>query len=89
MSASRLGNLVFNDDIMNHYVYLYILRHNLKLSDQNLGTGNNFVFQYDNDPKHMAFNICLNCVYNCHRFWNSTSIARFKPNRTNLKTTGG
>ena len=42
MSASGLGNLVFIDRIMNHSVYLNILRDNLKLPAQNLGIENNF-----------------------------------------------
>ncbi|GBM41057.1 hypothetical protein AVEN_274281-1 [Araneus ventricosus] len=43
VSASGLGNLVFIDGIMNHALYLNILRDNLKLSAQNSGIGNNFV----------------------------------------------
>ncbi|GBM19829.1 hypothetical protein AVEN_86166-1 [Araneus ventricosus] len=65
MSASGLGNLVFIDDIMNHALYLDILRDNLKLSGQNLGTRNNFVFFHqDNDPKPTAHNVRLWCLYN-------------------------
>ena len=37
-AASGLDNLVFIDGIMNRYFYLNILRENLKLSVQNLGT---------------------------------------------------
>ncbi len=51
MSASGLGNLVFIDRIMNHAVYINILKHKLKLSAQNLSIGNNFVFYQDNDTK--------------------------------------
>ncbi|GBN12751.1 Transposable element Tc1 transposase [Araneus ventricosus] len=64
MSASGLGNLVFIDGIMNHALYLSILR-DLKLSSQNLGIGNNFVFYEDNDSKHTALNVRLWCFYNC------------------------
>ncbi|GBL80687.1 Transposable element Tc1 transposase [Araneus ventricosus] len=64
MSASGLGNLVFIDGIMNHALYLNILRDNLKLSAQNLGIGNNFVFHQDNDPKHTSLNVRLCCLYN-------------------------
>ena len=46
MSASELGNLVLINAKMNHYLYLNILRDNLKLSAQNLGIGNNFIFIY-------------------------------------------
>ncbi|GBL77614.1 Transposable element Tc1 transposase [Araneus ventricosus] len=65
MSASGLGNLVFIDGIMNHALYINILRDNLKLSAQNLGIGNKFVFYQDNDPKHTALNVRLWCLYNC------------------------
>ncbi|GBM59472.1 hypothetical protein AVEN_131043-1 [Araneus ventricosus] len=65
MLASGIGNLVFIDVIMNHALYLNILRDNLKLSAQNLGIGNNFVFHQDNEPKHTALNVRLCCLYNC------------------------
>ncbi|GBM36193.1 Transposable element Tc1 transposase [Araneus ventricosus] len=64
MTASGLGNLVFIDGIMNHALYLNILRDNLKLTAQNLGIGNNFVFHQDNDPKHRILNVRLWCLYN-------------------------
>ncbi|GBM71043.1 Transposable element Tc1 transposase [Araneus ventricosus] len=64
ISASGLGNLVFIDSIMNHALYLNILRDNLKSSAQNLGIGNNIVSYQDNDPKHTALNIRLRCFYN-------------------------
>ncbi|GBM03979.1 Transposable element Tcb1 transposase [Araneus ventricosus] len=63
MSASGLGNLVFFDGIMNHALYLNILKDNLKLSAQNLGIGK-FGYQ-DNDPMHTALNVRLWCLYNC------------------------
>ncbi|GBN22607.1 Transposable element Tc1 transposase [Araneus ventricosus] len=65
MSATGLGNSVFIDSIINHALYLNILRDNLILSAQNLGIGNNFVFYQDNDPKHTALNVRLWCLYNC------------------------
>ncbi|GBL84214.1 Transposable element Tc1 transposase [Araneus ventricosus] len=65
MSASGLGNLVVIDGIMNNALYLNILRDNLKISAENLGIGNNYVFYQDNDPKHMALNVRLWCLYNC------------------------
>ena len=48
ISASGLGNLVFIDGIMNHSLFLNILRDSLKLSAQNLYIENNFIF-YHND----------------------------------------
>ncbi|GBN87490.1 Transposable element Tc1 transposase [Araneus ventricosus] len=64
MSASGLSNLVFFDRIMNHALYLNILKDNLKLSAQNLGIGN-FFFCQDNYPMHTALNVRLWCLYNC------------------------
>ncbi|GBN55407.1 Transposable element Tc1 transposase [Araneus ventricosus] len=65
MSALGLDNLIFIDGIMNHAHYLNILRDNLKLSAENLGIRNNFVFYQDNNPKHTALNVRLWCLYNC------------------------
>ncbi|GBM05904.1 hypothetical protein AVEN_135271-1 [Araneus ventricosus] len=44
-------------------LYLNILKWNLKLSVQNLGTGNTFAFYQDNNPMHTAHNIRLCCLY--------------------------
>ena len=65
MSASGLGNLVFINDIRNYSLYLNILRSYLKLSAQNLGIGNNFIFYHDKDPKHKSLNVCLWSLSNC------------------------
>lgn len=54
MAANGVGNLYFIDGIMTARTYIDILRHNLKISAQNLGLGTSFVFQQDNDPKHTA-----------------------------------
>ena len=50
---------------MNHSLYLNILRDNFKLRAQNLGIGNNFIFNHDNGPKQTAINDRLWCLYNC------------------------
>lgn len=50
-SASGVGNLVFNDVIMDQYVYLNILKKNLV---NELGLSASYRFQQDNDPKHVA-----------------------------------
>ena len=44
ISASGLRNLIFVDGIMNHSLYLNILRDNLKLSAKNLGETTLFFF---------------------------------------------
>ncbi|GFU03159.1 transposable element Tc1 transposase [Trichonephila clavipes] len=65
MSASGLGSLEFIDDITNRGHYLSILKDNLKLSAQNLGIRDDFIFYQDNDPKLTALNVRLWCLYNC------------------------
>ena len=44
---------------MDRSPYLNILRNNLKLSAQNIGIGNNFIFYRDKDPTHTALNVRL------------------------------
>ena len=44
ISASKLSNLVSIDGMMNHSLYLNILRDNLKLSSRNLCIRNNLIF---------------------------------------------
>ncbi|GBL83141.1 hypothetical protein AVEN_165354-1 [Araneus ventricosus] len=46
-------------------IYLYILHNNLKQSAKNLGLDGNFIFQHDNDPKHMARNLKMLCLFHC------------------------
>ncbi|GFV20450.1 transposable element Tcb1 transposase [Trichonephila clavipes] len=45
------------DGIMNHMVFLNILRNNQKESAKNLGSDGNLFFQQDNDFKHTACNV--------------------------------
>lgn len=54
MAASGVGRLVFIDGIMDKYLYLNILKNNLKESATQLGLNDSFIFQQDNDPKHTA-----------------------------------
>ncbi|GBM33957.1 Transposable element Tcb1 transposase [Araneus ventricosus] len=65
MASSGVGNLLFIDGTMNKYVYLDILKRNLKQSASNLGISRHFKFYQDNDPKHTA-DICkLWVLYHC------------------------
>lgn len=57
MSAVGVGSLVFIDGTMDKSVYLNILKENLHNSVQKLGLGENFYFQQDNDPKHIAHDV--------------------------------
>ncbi|GBO45166.1 hypothetical protein AVEN_62606-1 [Araneus ventricosus] len=65
MANSGVGNLDFIDGAMNKYVYLDILKQNLKQSASNLRISRHFKLHQDNDPKHTA-DICKLCVlYDC------------------------
>lgn len=64
MAASGVGNLVFIDSIMDKWLYLDILKSNLKQSAAKLCLGKSFIFQQDNDPKHTAHIIREYLIYN-------------------------
>jgi hypothetical protein len=64
MSASGVGNLHIIEGIMDHRMYIDILKQNLHASAQKMGLGNDFIFQQDNDPKHTARNTKLWLMYN-------------------------
>jgi len=53
-SSAGVGNLVFIDGNMSSEMCRDILERNLLESAKNLKMGNNWVFQYDNDPTHKA-----------------------------------
>lgn len=48
-----VGILHFIESTMDRWVYLKVLKSNLRESVTELGIGNNFIFQQDNDPKHI------------------------------------
>ncbi|GFX99580.1 transposable element Tcb1 transposase [Trichonephila clavipes] len=48
------GNLAFIDNKMNALAYIDVLRRNLLDSAKKLSMENTFIFQQDNDPKHIA-----------------------------------
>jgi transposase len=54
MAAKGVGNLAFIDGIMDRWVYLDILKKNLKKSARKLKMPAVYRFQQDNDPKHTA-----------------------------------
>ena len=68
MSASGVGNLVFINGIMNHQLYIHILKNNLELSARKMGLDGDYVFMHDNDPKHTALNTRLWVLYNTPHF---------------------
>lgn len=53
MSASGVGNLTIINGIMNHKVYMDILRNNLQSSAAKMGLQHDYIFMHDNDSKYM------------------------------------
>lgn len=72
-SASGVGNLVFIETTMDRFVYLNILKNNLKQSVRKLGMGNDWIFQQDQDPKHTAGVVKEWLLYNTPRQLHSPS----------------
>ena len=52
MTSNGVGELVFIEDIMDKWVYLDILKTNVKKGVEKLNLVDDFVFQQYNDPKH-------------------------------------
>lgn len=64
MSAAGVGKLHFIEGIMDHKMYINILKENLNASSQKLNLEGKYIFQQDNDPKHKARNTRLWLLYN-------------------------
>ena len=64
MSSKGVGNLHFIEGKMDHYMYIDILKKNLRASVEKMGLRNDYLFQQDNDPKHKAKNTQLWLLYN-------------------------
>lgn len=69
MSATGVGSLHFIDEVMDHKVYINILKEHLHSSAVKLGLENNFVFMQDNDPKHTAYNTRQWILYNTPKYF--------------------
>ncbi|GFW61076.1 transposable element Tcb2 transposase [Trichonephila clavipes] len=65
MTSSGVRNLHFIDCIMNKFVYLDILKRNLRQSASKLGISGHFKLYQDNDPKHTADFNKLGILYHC------------------------
>lgn len=63
MAASGVGSMHFIDGIMDQYLYIDILKENLRNSVEKLQLPDRYVFQQDNDPKHTALNTRLWLLY--------------------------
>lgn len=64
MSANGVGELHFIDTIMDHKLYIDILKKNLNKSVEKMRLPSNYIFTQDNDPKHVATNTKLWLLYN-------------------------
>ena len=64
MSAVDVGNLHFIEGIMNHVMYIHILKQNLRSTAIKKGMGNQFIFQQDNVLKHTARKVKELLLYN-------------------------
>lgn len=67
MVASGVGNLAFIEGKMTAYIYIDILRSNLKSSARKVVLEESFIFQHDNDPKHTALKTREWLLYNAPR----------------------
>jgi len=64
MGPAGVWNMEFIDGIMDHKMYIEILKRNLKQSADKLGIGSSFYFYQDNDQKHKALNTLLWLLHN-------------------------
>lgn len=64
MAAGGVGNLEFIDTTLDKYVYLGILKRNLRFSATKLGLPEVFWFQQDNDPKHTSYIVKFWLLFN-------------------------
>lgn len=65
ISTFGTGELVFIDSIMDKYIYLNILKNNLRKSAMKMGIVDTFKYYQDNDPKHKARAVQEYLLYNC------------------------
>lgn len=68
MSASGVGKLKIIDGIMDHTMYINILKENLAPSVEKMGLQDGYIFTQDNDPKHTALNTRLWLLYNTPKY---------------------
>ena len=64
MAAAGVESFVFIQPKMDCWVYLEIIKNNLKSDAAKLKLGNNWIFQQDRDPKHTAYVVKSWLLYN-------------------------
>ena len=64
MAEAMVGSLVFIQPKMDRWVYLDIIKNNLKPDAAKLKLENNWIFQQDRDQKHTAYVVKLWLLYN-------------------------
>ena len=57
MAASGIGELMFIAGTMDQYIYMDILKNNFLRSAQKLGLQDDYYFEQDKHPKHIANNV--------------------------------
>ena len=71
IGGKGVGNLEIIDGIMDHRVYIDILKRNLRPSVTKIELTDKYYFQQDNDPKHMAHNTRMYLAYNTPHMLNT------------------
>lgn len=71
MSYYGVGPLVFIESIMDHKMYLQILRGNMRPYAHRMGIADTFSFYQDNDPKHKAIAVQKWLGSNCPNLVNT------------------
>ena len=74
----------FIDGSINQHICLNILKESLALSKQKVCLGENFYFYQDNQPKHKAYNVRSQLLYNCPHVMD-TPVSNHKPNRKSVE----
>lgn len=65
MFGSSVKNLVFIDSIIDKWIYLNILKNNIKQNAEDMEILNNLKLYVNNDPKHNSYVARSWLLYNC------------------------
>lgn len=78
MSWYAVNRLHFIGRIMDHFVYLDILKNNLRDTVNNMEILDKYVFQQDNDPKHKVRIVSEWLLYNTPKILEKPPVTRYK-----------